>query len=129
MSEELKGRIFELSEIEVIGWALVQYANSLSPGSKYKSESARYVLRPDNFVTFSVHSKRANNLTVSLRGKVSEFEIQPELKLQRDQNGYCLFKLRKPEQLHAAASYIQRAAELFKRGRQRMPKTPRTVED
>ena len=106
----------------------MDFAQSLEPSSSLQWDGARYVMRPKNFVTFKVHHKRANNLTVTLRGTPKEFEQQPGLQLKADQNGYSIFRLEKNQQLAAAALYVRRAHELFERGRQRPLKTPKTIE-
>jgi hypothetical protein len=125
---QLLTEISALDAISTAARALAEFSEAISIGSKFVSEGPRFVLRPANFVTFSVHHKRANNLTVSVRGNETEFEKRPELLLKKDQNGYSTFKFEKAEQLEAAAYYIKRAFDLYERGRTRDQKTPRTVE-
>ena len=126
--EKLFEEISELSEISSCAKALVEYALALEGLNTIEIKSKRYVLSPHNFATFTVHSARANNLTVSLRGNREEFEMQPELELVKDQNGYSAFKLKAAGELAAAAIYIRRSHELYSRGRNRPMLTPKTVE-
>jgi len=128
MNSSIVTEVNHLQNINEVAFALIQYARSLEPESDYVPENDRFVLRPANFVTFSVRWKKANNITVSLRGNPNEFEKLPELLIQQDQNGYSLFRFEQVNQLFAAASYIRRAHELFERGRQRRQTTPLTVE-
>ena len=91
MESSIETEAKRLKNIGESAFFLAQYARALTPKSDYDFDGRRFVLRPDNFVTFSVHSSRANNLTVSLRGNTTEFEKLPELLIKPDQNGYSLF--------------------------------------
>ncbi len=107
--------------------ALVQFALKIGGGDTEHS-AARYVVRPDNFVTFQPHWKRALNLAVTLRGNPCEFELQDGLQLKRSMNGYSSFSLEKIEHLAAAFRYVRRAKEIYDRGSNRIPKTQKTIE-
>ena len=112
----------ELSESII---ALAKYAKALLPNSKYVKEGERYVLRPHNFVTFTVRHKRNNHVTISLRGFLGEFEVAPELPLKSGRaTSYAECNLRSPNGLAAAAAYIQRACQLLNRGPSRILKKP-----
>ncbi|MCB1433839.1 MAG: hypothetical protein KDK75_15515 [Alphaproteobacteria bacterium] len=128
MLESLLAEVSKLSKIHRVAGGLVEFALSLEPNSELKSEHGRYVVRPKNFVTFSVHSSRTNNLTVTMRGNPSEFEHTAELLVKKDQNGYSVFRLEEIGQLAAAANHIKRAHTLFDRGRTRPIKAVKTVE-
>jgi len=107
---------------EIIG-ALAAFGKALDPGSKYWKQGERYVLHPNKFVTFTVRHKRSRHLTISLRGNLSEFEAAQELTLKEGRAGaYSECNLTSSKQLAAAATYIQRAYQLCKRGSSRVRK-------
>ena len=128
MLESLRKEIAQLDTIQAIAVALVEYAIALVPDNHIEAKGSRFVLSPENFATFTIHSARANNLTVSLRGNPEEFEHQSELEIVKDQNGYSSFKLKQTGQLAAASIYIRRTHELYSRGRGRPVLKPKTVE-
>ena len=109
------------------GCALVEFARDLGRVTLHP-EGRRWVARPHNFVTFTVQASRNQDIVVTLRGEPPEFEIQPDLRLRPDRKGYSRFNFSEPKQLHAAATYIKRAFELYERGPGRPHKRPRTVE-
>jgi hypothetical protein len=125
---DLSFQIGQLKTISASAQALADFSEAISKNSHFQSEGNRFVLRPANFVTFTVHYKRGNHITVSVRGAVSEFEGRKELAIKKDQNGYSAFKFESADQLEAATYYVKRAAELYERGRTRSKKTPKTVE-
>ena len=125
----LEQEIAHIPELKESGVALVQFAIAQFPGLEFSStDQGRFVASPDNFVTFTVHWKRAKNITVTLRGNPSEFLAFDELSLKADMGGYSSFKFEQPCQLAAAAMHIRRAAELYRAGRERAQKTPKVVE-
>ena len=126
---EINKELLELSTIAYVARALVDYSVSLEPDCRIEKASARYVLRPKNFVTFEPHFKLVKNLTVTLRGRPEEFDQLPELLLKNSLQGYSSFTLVSCNQLAAAASYIQRAHVLFGRGRGRPGLKPKTIEE
>jgi hypothetical protein len=68
----LETEIEHLSQLKQVGLALVQFAAAQFPGVKFDStDQGRFVASPENFVTFTVHWKRANNITVTLRGNLT----------------------------------------------------------
>jgi hypothetical protein len=125
----LKAEIEKLPVLSVAGVALAEFACSLFPGTELRAAANnRYVSRPHNFVTLTVHYQNARNITVTIRGNPFEFYEFDELPLVRDRSGYSTFKLTKVQQLAAALFYVRRAAELFERGRSRAQKVQRVVE-
>lgn len=124
----LKDEIEKLPELKNIGLALVDYTLSLFKGLEFKQTGNRWVARPMNYVTFEVHWKRAKNIALSLRGNPSEFIAHEELPLKQGMAGYSECKITNHSQLAAASAYIRRAAEIYKRGRERDRTTPRVVE-
>jgi hypothetical protein len=125
----IEDEIAELGDLKDVGLALIQYARSIFPGTTLSSTAqGKYVARPRNFVTFKVHSKRAKNITVTLRGNPTEFLQLKELPLKADMAGYSSFKLTEVGQLAAAATYIRRAAELHAAGRVREQKQLKLIE-
>jgi hypothetical protein len=125
----LENDLAEIPELKHIGTALAQFARSLFPGSDFKREGSRWVFRPENYVTFSVHSARSRHIRLSLRGNRDEFSEHKTAPLKKGRNpswSECIIS--EPAQLLAVASYIDRAAELFKRGRGRVHKKPVLVE-
>ena len=124
----IESEIDQLRGITNIGRALVDFARSLRPG-EFHLEGKRWVFRPDNFVTMSIHCTRANNLSLSLRGAPSEYDQSDKLKLNSGMGHvYAECKIERRDQLAAAASYIERAHEIYRRGRGRTPTQPVTME-
>jgi len=100
--------------------ALAKYGKTLFPNSKYIKEGERYVLRPHNFVTFTVHHTRSHHVRITLRGFIGEFAIASELPLKSGRaQAYAECILSNPNGLAAAAAYIQRACQLLNRGPRR----------
>jgi hypothetical protein len=124
----LEHEIENIEELKHMGIALVQYAKSIIDGVEFEQNGTRWVARPDNFVTFEPHWKRAKNIAVSLRGNPGEFIEQNELPLRSGMSGYSECKLTNVNQLAAASSYIGRAAELYQRGSTRTHTKPKVVE-
>ena len=113
----------EIPELRHVGIALAQFARTLFPDSDFKREGHRWVFRPKNYVTFSVHAARSRHIRLSLRGNRGEFAEHkgaPLTKGRAPSWSECIVK--HPGQLLAAASYIDRAAQLFTRGRARVRK-------
>ena len=124
----LEQEISQLNELKHVGLALVQFATSLVEGTSFQEHEHRWVARPNNFVTFEVHWQRARNIALSLRGNPNEFAALPELPLKAGMGGYSECRITDPKQLHAASSYIARAAELSRRGRTRVQSKPVVIE-
>lgn len=125
----LENDLSEIPELRHVGIALAQFTRSLFPGSDFKREGHRWVFRPENYVTFSVHSARSRHIRLSLRGNRDEFSEHKSTPLKKRRNpswSECIIS--DPGQLLAVANYIDRAAELFKRGRGRIHKKPVVVE-
>jgi hypothetical protein len=98
--------------------ALLQFAESLHPNHAVELKGERWVFNP-NFVTLTPHWKRVTNIAFSLRGNPDEFPQDPVLPLKAGMAGYSECTVTEPRQLAAAAAYIQRAYELYQRGRTR----------
>lgn len=96
---------------------------------QFEWESSQWVYRPNNFITITVHYQRAHNVTVCLRGEPEEFPQFTHLPMQKAQNGYSRFKMEEILQLDAALAYVRRAHELSKRGRSRVKKTVKIIEE
>ena len=125
----LENEIAEIPDLKYDGIALAQFSRSLFPGSDFKRGGQRWVFRPENYVTFAVHSARAKHIRLSLPGNRKEFEEHKGAPLRQGRNpSWSECTLSDPSQLLAVASYIQRAAELFKRGRTRVHRTPVVTE-
>ena len=125
----LEEEITRIPRLRNIGRALAEFSLSQFPGLQLQGDSqGRFVSRPHNFVTFKVHWKRAENITITLRGNPQEFPTLPELELKSDQHGYSSCKVTKAAELAAAALYIRRAAELYREGRQRDQRRQRLVD-
>jgi hypothetical protein len=125
----LSQEIGNLDGIAPLGHALVEFVTAIHPGGTFEREGKSWVYRPDNFVVFDVHYQRANNLTLSLRGAPREFETHADLPLIYGMGRvYARCKIESADQLDAAAYYIRRALELYKRGRSRPALTEVRVE-
>jgi hypothetical protein len=124
----LKDDIATIPELKNIGLALIEFAESLFPDTQFEAEGKRWVARPNNFVTFEVHWQRVRNITMSLRGNPEEFIESDKLPLNAGMAGYSECKVTSPKQLDVASSYVARAGELYKRGRDRTRTTPAVIE-
>lgn len=123
--EQLEDEAAFLPELAGTIKALATFAKTLIPESKYRKERERFVLRPCAFVTFTVRHKRSQHLTITLRGNLGEFAVARELPLKNGRaSAYAECNLRSPNGLAAAAAYIQRACEIYERGRSRILKKP-----
>ena len=123
--DQLRSEAHLLPDLAETIMALAKYAKSLVPNATYAKEGERFVLRPDNFVTFTVRHRRSHHVTLTLRGFLGEFDIAPELQLKSGRaNVYAECNLNNPNGLAAAATYIQRACQLFNRGSRRTLKKP-----
>jgi hypothetical protein len=131
IDEELK----HLPTLESVGRALAQFARSLHPSGDFKLRGRKWVYAPPKFVTFSLVYKRKKNISLSLRGNPTEFEEKDVLPLRpgrganNSRGGCSECQITDAKQLSAAASYIERAHIISRRGRNRMPKTPVTIEE
>lgn len=122
--EEMK----ELKFLAITGFALVDYAESISDDGKFELSNKRWVIRPNNFVTLQPHWKQTTNVAISLRGNPHEFAELPELPLKEGMSGYSECKVTLPSQLAAATFYIRRAKELYTKGSKRVQKQQRLTE-
>lgn len=129
-SRTINTQLANLGALEAIGQALAAYAEAISAGGRFElsDTGSRWILHPDNFVTLEPHWKRVKNIRISLRGLPTEFAELPELPLKSGMAGYSECSVTKAGQLAAAASYIRRANELYRRGRGRTRKRPHVVE-
>ncbi|MCQ8130661.1 hypothetical protein [Methylomonas rivi] len=124
----IRNELSNLSELTSIGLALADFCEALAEGGLFERSDARWVMRPNNFVTLEPHWKRVKNIAISLRGKPEEFAPLPELPIKAGMSGYSECKVESPRQLAAAAFYIRRAHEIYERGRTRLPKGQKVVE-
>ncbi|QLE97786.1 hypothetical protein [Neptunomonas phycophila] len=124
----IQNEMKKLGILADVGAALVTYSESIAEGGKFELSGSRWVVRPNNFVTFEPHYLRVLNIAVSLRGNPSEYAELPELPLKQGMSGYSECTITKPDQLAAAAFYIRRAYELFQRGRNRTQKKQILIE-
>lgn len=121
--------ISELPHLRNIGLALFEFAERLFPQNSFDQDNhGRWVARPENFVTLRVQPQ-AENIAITLRGNPNEFLEFDALELSQDQEGYSIFRISDPSQLRAAAVYISRAAELYRRGRTRTRRQPVLTEE
>jgi hypothetical protein len=110
----LESEISQLPDLKDGGNSLVQLATSLFPGLRFEATAhGRYVSRPANFVTFKVHSQRARNITLTLRGYPNEFPKSNDLLVRPDRTGYSAIKITHAGQFNSAARCVRRAAEIF----------------
>ncbi len=105
----------ELPELKHCGIALVEFVEALAHSKEWSLSSNRWIMK-SNFVTFRVQP-RVRAIRATLRGRTREFNLFPELTLERGRAGaYTEFAFKEPKQLAAAAFYIHRAHELYERG-------------
>lgn len=119
--------IGKLTTLRDVGTALAQYTASLTQG-EFQRRGQEWVYYPANFVVFRVQWKRARDIVLTLRGVPREFDILEDLPLRRGRATYSRCTVSNPRHLRAAASYIARAYELWRRGRSRPLKRPVTTE-
>jgi len=104
-----------IPELREVGNDLVQLAQSQFPGLSFSATpEGRYVARPNNYVTFKIHSQRAKNITVTLRGNPVEFPNVAGLLVRPDRAGYSSFRITNADQGEAASMCIRRAAEIYR---------------
>ena len=125
----LREEMSKIPALKNVGLALVDYAESLSPGISFELKGKRWV--PSiNFVTFTVQHAQAKNIVLSLRGNPSEFLKFPELHL-RPGMGYGAYSectLSTPNQLAAVAMCIKKAHEISRQGKTRTKKNPKIAD-
>ncbi len=98
-----------IPELREVGNDLVKLAQSQFPGLSFSATpEGRYVARPNNYVTFKIHSQRARNITVTLRGNPVEFPHVGGLLVRPDRAGYSSFRLTNVDQCEAASMCIRR---------------------
>ena len=122
--DELKN----LGPLATTAMALADFCEAIADGGQFEKSDARWVIRPNNFVTLEPHWKRVKNVAISLRGNPSEFAPLPELPVKAGMSGYSECKIESASQLAAAAFYIRRAHEIYSRGRNRSQKGQKVVE-
>jgi hypothetical protein len=111
----LTSEMSRIAELKEGGCALVQLAESQFPGLRFEATpQGRYVSRPANYITFKVHSERARNITLTLRGNPGEFPRTDELLVRPDRPGYSSVRVTNAGQLPAAEMCIRRAAEIYR---------------
>ena len=120
---EYEEELARLGQLAPIAKALVDYAKSLEPGSRFVRKGRRWVCEP-NFVAFEVHAARSRHVTFNVSGRPHLFDKSPALPLSRARSSYSQFQLRTPRQLAAAASYIATALLLHKHRKHSLPKLP-----
>ena len=120
----------ELLKLPIIGEAFIHVLDFISAleSGEFVKEGTQWVYRPRNFVTISVHSQRARNITICLRGNPSEFAAFKHLPITSALNGYSSCKMTEIDQLDAVLCHIRRACELSTRGRSRIQKVLKIVE-
>jgi hypothetical protein len=111
--------------LKYLAYSLTDFASSFDPNGHFSFETNQWVFRPKNFITFQFHYRRAKNITICLRGKYEEFLNRDKiLVLDKARGGYSRCSVFKTAQLSAAAYYIERAFELYQKGRTRTPRKP-----
>ena len=119
MPRSYQADMSRLRNLSQVGTAAMYYALSLTPNNELRGGYSFWVPYPSNFFAFRVQP-RVQNARFSLRGTPNEFLILPELPLSWGRgHAYSEFVLARPDQLYAACSYIRRAEELFRLGRNR----------
>lgn len=122
------GEFRKLEDLEPVGTALARFVRALDPKGRFEPEGDRWVNRPDNFVTFSIHHKRTRNIVLTLRGHLAAYKEPAEkaglgdawLKdLERDRASYSRYRIANATQLLAAAHFIKVAFDYQSRGRKR----------
>jgi hypothetical protein len=110
---DYKDELAKLPSLAPTATALLEYAASLVPGTKFVRKGRRWVSAA-NFVAFEVRAARARIVLFTLFGSPSSYRRVPALPLWRSRSSYCEFTLTGPRELGAAASYVATAAWLLK---------------
>ena len=107
-------------DLQIIAAALALFAKSLSPGGEYEKEGARWIYRPNDFVTFQVQPKK-RAILLSLRGHRMAFKEKAENcgferawreDLDRGWSlSYSEYQITNANQLAAAAQFVKWASE------------------
>lgn len=127
--EEVKNlALIQAETLALIKTALEQ-AEILSPDFQpvLSEEGKRFVMRPDNFITFEICHKRVNHVRISMRGNHEEFREHNELPLKNGRAGYSEFLFKRPDQSHAATDYIKQARSIYAGKQPVYRHTPETV--
>src|SRR6266849_2342751 len=109
MSATVYDELKRAGEIECVGVALAQFAESLSPGGEFKLEGKSWVYRPLNFVTFQVQ-RRSPTIVIAFSGHPAMFKDRAEKadltlewrSLSNIMREYSMYKIANPGQLLAA---------------------------
>jgi hypothetical protein len=110
------------SEMRHLAHSLLAYAKHISK-SLPVWENEQWVFRPENFVTFRIHYKNTTNITLYLRGEDSEFANWTPKTVRSSVPGYSKIIIESLLQVPEAFLAIQRAYQLFSRGRTRTKRT------
>jgi hypothetical protein len=116
------------STLNHAGITIIEFVQGLA-GGKFLKEERRWVFRPQNFVTLTIHAIRTSNITITLRGNPEEFAPLSQIELKQDRNGYSICKLESIMQLDAVLFHVRRAHKLWLLGKQRSQKRLRVVEN
>ena len=120
--------VSQIPKLKHCASALGEFAEALA-GAALRKQGRRWIPGRHNFVTFQVQAARNKDVVITLRGAPREFEVEEILPLKAERSGrYSRCNFNSPSQLKAAAKYIDRAYELYRRGRQRDVTTPVTLE-
>jgi hypothetical protein len=123
----LYAELRQLGDLEPVGAALAEFVRALDPKGLFNWEDPQWVNRPDNFVTFSIHHKRAKNIVLSLRGHSVHYKAPAEragltnayYDLGPGMREYSTYRITSAAQLLAAAFFIRVAFDYPSRGRKR----------
>ena len=124
----IRDELKNLGPLAHCGIALADYCESIADGGRFESADARWVIRPNNFITLEPHWKRTTNIAISIRGNPSEYAELAELRLKSGMAGYSECILTEAWQLCAAMFYARRANDIFRRGRNRTVRQLRLIE-
>lgn len=118
--------LHQLDDLGDVGAALARYVRALDPRGSFEREGGRWVNRPDNFLTLTIHHKRAMNIVLTLRGHTLTYKEPAQeaglgddwvRDLERDRASYSRYRITKAAQLLPAAYFIRVAFEYRSRGR------------
>jgi len=115
------------SHMAHLAFSLLAYARHVSQ-SQPQWENEQWVFRPQNFVTFRVHYKNTTNITLYLRGEESEFANTNPKTVRTSVPGYSKIIINSFSQAPEAFLAVDRAFQLYSRGRSRTKRELRIAE-
>lgn len=95
-----------LGDLQYVGMALLQFAQSLGSGG-FVITGAAWIYRPNNFVGFEIRHRRVKKLNVLTRIVRVPDDVKQILRNWQGPLGYLRLEVDSPRKLGAACVYIE----------------------